>query len=194
MTLKDCFLKWKRTFYIRDILLYLLFFALICLLFVVKKDYMVDELATYNLANASESFSPSDGVIYFPAEKPLLDAMTSNGVFDIRHVWKQQENDTHPPFYYVLVHAICTFFPNKISMRYAGAINIMFALLTFYLFRKILKVLIVDESVIFGLSIVFCFSAGVLEIVTLLRMYVMSMFFVSAIAYLITCAPEVLYL
>ncbi|MBP3198460.1 MAG: hypothetical protein J6N21_15840 [Butyrivibrio sp.] len=139
----------------RILLLYALFFALICFLFYQKRDFSLDELLTYNLSNAENWFSPTDGVMYSPADEPFVEAMSSDGTFDLGHVWRQQANDTHPPFYYVLVHTVCVLFQGKFSIRYAGVINILFALLTLLLYRKILRILIDDENVVFGLSIVF---------------------------------------
>lgn len=178
-------MKNKMAINIRTVLLYTAFFLAVCFLLVQKKDYMVDEFLTYNLSNAASWFSPIDGVVYTPAETPFVEALASNGKFDLRHVWNQQIYDTHPPFYYILVHAVCTLFPGKVSMMYAGAVNIIFALGTLFLYRKILQMLIDDENIIFGFSVIFCLSAGVLEIMAFLRMYVMLMFFITAIAYLI---------
>ena len=175
----------KRAINIRTALLYTVFFVVICFLLTQKKDFMVDELLTYNLSNAEEWFSPTDGVVYSPADAPFVEAMASNGEFDLRHVWNQQTYDTHPPFYYVLVHAVCVLFPGTVSIMYPGVINILFALGTLFLYRKILQMFIDDENVIFGFSVIFCLSAGVLEIMAFLRMYVMLMFFITAIAYLI---------
>ncbi len=156
-----------------------------CALFTRKVDFMVDELLTYNLSNAESWFNPTNDVVYTPAGSPFIQAMVSNGKFDLAHVWKQQTNDTHPPFYYVLVHAICTLFPGKFNVMFAGVINIIFAVLTLFVFRKLVKILVEDDFFIFTISLAFCFSAGVLEGIPLLRMYVMSMFFVTLIAYFV---------
>lgn len=179
--MKNC----KIAGYIKTVVLYVMFFLIMIFILSQKKEYHVDELLTYNLANAESWFSPVDGVTYSPADEPFVAAMASNGTFELGHIWRQQENDTHPPFYYVLVHAVCVLFPGKVSMRYAGAINILFALLTLFLYRKILYRLVDDEKVVFVLSIAFCLSGGILGIIPFLRMYVMVMFFVTAIAFVV---------
>jgi hypothetical protein len=172
-------LKWK------EMILYILFAGILCVLFFNKVEFHVDELLTYNLANAESWFNPENGVIYSPASQPFLDAMTSNGIFDLKHVWKQQANDTHPPLYYVLVHAVCTLFPNTLSMRYAGIINIIFQLLILYVYRKILLLLFFDNKNIYIMSVMYILSVGILEISTFLRMYVMAMFWVALFTYII---------
>jgi hypothetical protein len=170
---------WKK------LLLYLIFAGIICFLFYRKNDYFVDELLTYNLANAESWFEPENGVTYSPASQPFLDALASNGTFDLIHIWKQQAEDTHPPFYYILVHAICTLFPNTLSVRYAGIINLVFQMLILYVVRKIVMLLFDNSKITYIMSIMYILNAGVLEISTFLRMYVMTMFWVVMFAYII---------
>ncbi len=169
----------------KEMLLYIIFAGILCCLLFIKADYHEDEVYTYNLANAEYGFYPETGVIYSPASQPYLDAMTSNGTFDLRHVWTQQANDTHPPLYYVLVHAVCTLFPNKLSMGYAGSINIIFQMLILYVLRKILMLMFDDKKITYIMSVMYILSAGVLEISTFLRMYVMAMFWVVLFTYII---------
>ncbi len=133
----------------------------------------------------SDLFNPEMDVSFSPASRPYVEAMASNGKFDLKHIWIQQANDTHPPLYYIFVHAVCCLFPNSVSVRYAGIINIVFMLLTFWIFRKILKLLISDDTAVYLLSVMFVFTAGILSMITLLRMYVMSMFFITLFTYLI---------
>lgn len=92
--------------------------------------------------------------------------------------------DVHPPLYYALVHTICSFFPNRYSKWFAGSINIAFAIWTLFLMRKMTRKVSGKETAEFLVSCCFIFSAGVLSATTFLRMYVMAMFFVTAIAYL----------
>lgn len=170
---------------LKTIILYVAFFALCCFILIRKQDYFVDELLTYNLANAEAWFCPEDGRIYTPAARPLVDSLASDGIFDLKHVWSNQASDTHPPFYYLLVHAICVFFPGSVSMRYAGIVNIVFIVFTLFIYRKIVKILVENEKIEYILSVAFCVSSGILSIVAFLRMYVVAMFFVTAFSYLI---------
>lgn len=170
---------------LKNIILYVTLALIVCFLLMRKVDFHVDELLTYNLANAENWFEPESGVIFSPASQPFIDAMSSNGIFDLKHVWNQQTYDTHPPFYYLLVHAVCTLFPGTVSIKYAGIINIIFLLLTFYFYKKIVKLLIDDQTTTYILSVMFILSAGILSIATFLRMYVMAMFWVTVFAYII---------
>ena len=150
-----------------------------------KADYFVDELLTYNLANVRDLFDPVNDVTFKPADAPFVEAMSSNGKFDLEHIWFQQANDTHPPLYYILVHAVCCLFPNSVSVRYAGIVNVIFMLLTFWIYRKIIKLMVDDSVAVTLLSVMYVLSVGILSMVTLLRMYVMSMFLITLFTYLI---------
>lgn len=167
------------------IALYVFLFFISLVLLSQKVDFMVDELLTYNLANAEEWFEPELEVTYSPASQPFTDAMASNGTFDLRHVWTQQKYDTHPPLYYALVHAVCTLHPNSVSIRYAGIVNVLFMMLTLWVFRKILNLIVGDETAVFLASVMFVLSSGLLSMVTLLRMYVMAMFWMTLFTYLV---------
>lgn len=168
---------------LKELVLYGILIVISFVLLSRKVDYMVDELLTFNLSNVRDLFEPAEGVTYSPAGQPFVDAMASNGTFDLSHVWFQQANDTHPPLYYILVHAMCTLHPGTVSIRYAGMINVLFLLLSFWAYRKIIKITIKDENVVFLASVMFVFSAGLLSMVTLLRMYVMAMFWITLFTY-----------
>ena len=83
-----------------------LYFLLVIVLTIAissKIDFHVDELLTYNLANDNSWFEPENGITYMPADQAFVDAMSSNGTFELGHVWEQQKNDVHPPLYYILI-------------------------------------------------------------------------------------------
>ncbi len=176
----NCILsKWK------EILMYLAFLGLLVVVLSKKSDLHVDEMWTYNLANAEQAFWPESGVVFEPAGKPYLDYHTSSGSFDMTNVWKQNSEDCHPPFYYALVHIICTFFPGKFSIWFAGIINIFFQLLILLVLRKIIFLLTNDDVIRWIVSISYIFCAGILSISSFLRMYVMLMFWITLFAYIV---------
>ncbi len=173
--------------YIKENYKYLiLFVALVVavgILLYEKADYHLDDLITYTLAN-SEGLQIEDGKVYTPADAPFIDALSSHG-FDVANVWEQQAKDNHPPLHYLLVHIICSVFRGRFSRLYAGAVNALFILLTFHVYRKITVLLTDNETVRFFMALAFVMTAGILSITSFLRMYVMLMFFVTAITYLV---------
>ena len=91
--------------------------------------------------------------------------------------------DVHPPLFYILVHTISSFFPEVFSKWFVGSIQIVFALLTLWMSRKIIRSMGIDERTNFLFSILFLFSNGIWSSVTFFRMYMMAMFFVTATEY-----------
>jgi hypothetical protein len=100
------------------------------------------------------------------------------------NVWENQKNDVHPPLYYLILHTICSLFPGKFSIWFAGIINIIFALMTLYILRKLVNVLVNNNAFTAICSWAFILSSGILSSITFLRMYVMAMYFVTLMCYL----------
>ena len=89
----------------------------------VKQGYHEDELLTYNLANSSKQLSI--GGWNTPEDMNEYLAVTPEHRFDYAQVVRNQIIDaSHPPFYYALVHTVCSFFPNVFSKWLAFAINV----------------------------------------------------------------------
>ena len=97
----------------------------------LKKGMHVDEYYSYGLSNYSgdDIFMHVDlGKTYDDPAQPFLEYMAvqpGNG-FSYGNVWKKQSADVHPPFYYVILHTICSLFPAKFSIWFAAVINIAF--------------------------------------------------------------------
>ena len=104
--------------------------------------------------------------------------------FDYKNVWINQSHDVHPPLYYAILHTICSFFPEKFSVWYAGIINIIFAMLSLFLIRKLMTFLTNNKIIVFVTSIGFVLCSGVISNVSFLRMYVMTMFWILLILYM----------
>jgi hypothetical protein len=137
-----------------------------------------------------------DGVKYEPSDLPYMDYVTvdAGNRFNYSIVWNNQKNDVHPPLYYAILHTICSFFPGKYSVWFAGVINIFFAVLTLYVLRKLLRCLVADDAFVDICSWAFALSAGILSAVSFLRMYIMAMFIVTCICYCFvkaTCSDSI---
>lgn len=179
--------KMKKGIQVKNGVLYFLFLLMMILVMVNKKNLHVDEILTYGLSNySSGSMMPIEGEAYSPAENVLIEytAVNENSKFDYKNVWQNQLRDTHPPLYYMLVHTICSLFPNKFSIWYAGIINVLFALLTLYAVRCLVYELTENRDAVTLTSMIFIFSAGILSSITFLRMYIMAMFEVTYITLL----------
>lgn len=171
----------------KTIVPYAVFLVMMLTAVMNKKNLHVDEMFSYILSNNYGWFSFEDGHTYAPAEQIYLDNFSVNDAaerFDFANVWKNQTEDVHPPLYYVLLHIVCSLHTGKFSIWYAAEINICFALLTLYILRKLMRLFVDDNRFIECASIIFVLSAGILQSVSFLRMYVMAMFWVTLTAYL----------
>jgi len=171
--------------YIRTVLIYVVFIILMIVVLSLKRDFFVDELLTYNLANGKGWFEPAQSVEYVPAATPFVEAFSSTGDFDINVVWYRQEGDVHPPFYYLLVHIISCLNPGSVSIYIAGSINVVFMILTLYIIRKLVDELISNKHAKDIISITFIASACFLSMSSFLRMYCMVMFCVTTLSYIL---------
>ena len=89
----------------------------------IKQGYHEDELLTYNLANSSKQLNI--GGWNTPEDMNEYLAVTEAHRFDYAQVVQNQIIDaSHPPFYYALVHTVCSFFPGVFSKWLAFIINI----------------------------------------------------------------------
>ena len=170
-------------------LLYCLFLLLMILTIFNKENYHVDEMYSYGLSNHQRGIVIrfEEGKKYTSPEEPYMEYMTvdKDHRFDYENVWENQTHDVHPPFYYAILHTICSFFAGKFSKWYAGSINIVFGLLTLFALRKLIRSITGNnEGICTLLSIAFIFSSGVLSSISFLRMYILTMFLVTLLTYL----------
>ena len=120
--------------------------------FAKKKGYDSDEIYSYSLANSY--FKPfldeSDNwnMNYVSEVIPYLETWINGSVlhdyitvqngeqFSYSSVWYNQSKDVHPPFYYAVLHTICSFFPDiyspwfSLSLNYLSVILVMILLPT----------------------------------------------------------------
>ena len=170
---------------ISDLLIYIVFSVFMVLAIGNKENLYVDEVYSYGLANHTEGsmMFVEEGYTYYPSSTPWMNYMTvdSENRFDYRTVWANQKADVHPPLYYVILHTICSFFPESFTIWFAGMINILSALGTLFFLRKTVLVLTGDVRIQKLISLAFVCSAGILSAATFLRMYMLAMLWVTAL-------------
>ncbi len=144
-----------------------------------KQGYHEDELLTYNLANSSKQLNI--GGWNTPEDMNEYLAVYPEHRFDYAQVVQNQIIDaSHPPFYYALVHTVCSFFPEVFSKWLAFAINLAMmtgALLMLFQIGKR-----VTNSNLYALLAVggYALSVACITTTVYLRMYASLTFFVLA--------------
>lgn len=147
------------------IIIYMLFTLFMVIVLLNKINYNVDGLFSYGLAHSmnGETIQFDDGFSYTLAQSPWISFMTAQrgGRFDFQHVWENQAKDVRPLFYYLILHIICSFFPGKFSLWFAGSINIDFALFTLWVVRRLTYELTNSHNMMWVVSIYFVTSAAI---------------------------------
>lgn len=149
-----------------------------------KQGYHEDELLTYNLANSSKQLSV-DGGWNTPEDFSEYLSAGSLDRFNYAQVYENQIIDaSHPPFYYALVHTVCSFFPDVFSKWLAYSINVFAMAGTLIILFKICKK--ITDNNLYSLIATGAYALSVACITTTiyLRMYSTLTFFVLAFLYM----------
>ena len=144
-----------------------------------KQGYHEDELLTYNLANSSKQLEMGEWSDVGDFTEYL--AATEGHCFDYAQVVQNQIIDaSHPPFYYALVHTVCSLFPGVFNRWLAYVINlVMMAISLLLLFRVGKRV---TNNNLYALIAVggYAFSIACVTTTVYLRMYATLTCFVLA--------------
>ena len=149
-----------------------------------KESYHGDEIYSFGLANnADDPFIEADD--YKSLDLHNINEWRSSVLFrnyltvqkDERFrydsVWKNQAADRHPPFFYALIHTICSFFPEQFSFTYGFIPNLIcFAVSQFFLYLLAKHIL---RSKSMALLVVFFWGTtmAAVDMVIFIRMYCM---------------------
>lgn len=143
-----------------------------------KQGYHIDEIYSYILSNSydSDRISTDASVwnTWVPGERfnEFVTVQPQEG-FAYGHVYFNNSTDCHPPFYYWLLHTICSFFPNQFNQWFGLSINIFSHILSTVLVYLISDMLIRSERLKFLPSIMYGFSKFALDNFLFIRMYML---------------------
>lgn len=176
--------------HIGAICLYSCLFFLMVFVISAKENYHGDEIFTYGLSNNSNGITmhPQRApYIYTPAVNAYLEYMIveDGEAFQFSNVWKNQAQDVHPPVYYSIIHFLSSLYSGRFTKWIAGGVNIIFMLLTFFMFRRVIDFYKIEEKDKVIFSLFFVLNTGILMAVSFFRMYVVVMFEVILITWLI---------
>ncbi|MDE6435496.1 MAG: glucosyltransferase domain-containing protein [Lachnospiraceae bacterium] len=151
-----------------------------------KINFHYDEWLTFGLANNTMGgVNIENGKLYhgFSLYNDYLSVKDAER-FDYEGVWENQAKDVHPPFYYVIIHTICSVFSEQ-SSKWFGIIPNIFFMVCIDIFLFLLAKCILKED---WLSFITAFAAGTnmlaMNMVIFLRMYEMVTFFIVCISLL----------
>ena len=152
-----------------------------------KAGFHIDELWSYSFSNSissypiySDEFGYNQDYLFskwFSGKyyNDLL-TVTDKEKFNYKKVKENTSLDLHPPFYYYLLHTICSFFPNSFSKWYGFIINILVFFVTQIILFLITKEFFSDKIAL--LSVMFYgFTSSAINTFLNIRMYGLLTFF-----------------
>lgn len=173
-------MKIDRKWVIRIVLCVILFCQL---LFVyrycsIKSGYFVDEIWSYGLSNSYYHAQIwEDGALDETAIEPetLEDyiVVREGEEFSYGSVMYNQTHDCHPPLFYMVLHTISSFFPNKFSKWFGLIPNLFYFAVTVLVLHKISKLFFENTYYAVVPVIMYGFSLAAVNSVTYIRMYMM---------------------
>ena len=170
-------------------------FVQMLLLFIVfaifKQGFHSDEVYNYTIANSSDSPSltqtkDGDSLLnrWMDSEYFLDNISADTGHrFDYASTLDNSARDLNPPLQYMILHTICSFFPNTFSWYYCFVINaVAFIVSQIYLFRLVYGM---TKKEIAGIAalVLFGFGTGAMDITIYMRIYALAVMFGVMFAY-----------
>lgn len=116
--------------------------AILAILFGVgslKAGFFIDEVCTFLLSN--HQYSLSDSIAFSVEDGSLYDgedlwneytAVADGTGFDYANVWANQAADVHPPLYYLLIHTVCSLFPQLSVLQLGLLVNVPIACIVYW--------------------------------------------------------------
>lgn len=149
-----------------------------------KQGYHEDELLTYNLANSANTLK-TDGEWNSGADFIDYLSVSDGDRFNYEQVYENQIIDaSHPPFYYGLVHTVCSLFSNQFSRYFAFSVNVLAMAGILIMLFKIVKRITKNNLYALIATGAFAFSIACTTMTIYLRMYATLTFFVLAMIYM----------
>lgn len=153
-----------------------------------KKDFHTDEFFTYQLANSTYGPWWIIAEDKWTSPDQLTEQMvvrTPQAAFQYAEIREKQASDLHPFIYSMTINTACSvaaMFGVDFTMWTGLAVNFIFILPTSVLVYFLVKKLTQNQLTALFTAACFGFSAGVLDMVLFIRMYVMAMFWCALAA------------
>lgn len=103
--------------------------------------------------------------------------LSKEDTFNFKAIYFNQLKDTHPPFFYTLVHFSTTIFGGEFTKYSVFVVNIIAFILSCFVIKKILNVLD-KENLAIGALIFYGLSMGTISMVIYQRMYMVLTLFI----------------
>ena len=150
-----------------------------------KQFLMCDELFSYTSSNNAEIQAFDLPLNEWLDQDWYLSqsAVTEGHAFDYAIPYRNQEADVHPPFYYVLLHTLCSFVPGKVVIGLGIALNIFFLVgCTLFLYLNAYEIF-GSRNIALAVAAVYGLTYGACNTALFVRMYAMFAFLLQVHVY-----------
>ncbi|MBQ7776662.1 MAG: hypothetical protein IJ379_12155 [Lachnospiraceae bacterium] len=156
--------------------------------FQILKEYNFDFYCTpiyeaYRVAQANSADTKTTTWVSGQDYQNYVTVSPEN-TFNYASVYYNQRGDVHPPFFYMLLHTICSIFQGSFSKWYGLVLNMVFLLLTLGMLYKMCREFCGGEKLALAVVASYVFSYGFVTTAMYIRMYAMLTFFVVWSCYL----------
>ncbi|MBP3686748.1 MAG: hypothetical protein J6J35_00105 [Alphaproteobacteria bacterium] len=159
-------------------------------IFQAKQAFHSDEQWSYAHANSSKgAYLDAEIDSYYQVNDGIrqrlfnrwIDGQTFNDYltvqqgerFKYRHIYENLKIVEHPPLYFLLLHTVCSFFPDNFDKWHAGSINIVLFILIYIALFKLSELMLNDSRLAVCCVALWGFSEIGLDTVVFLRMYIL---------------------
>lgn len=189
----------NKTIYVKIAVFAAVVFLQMCVLVycftVKKKDYHSDELFSYGLANSyyQPFISSNDhkgmelihNNEWLPGEiiNDYLSVQKEHR-FAYDSVYYNNSKDVHPPLYYMVLHTVCSFFPEVFTEWFGFGLNLILFLLNQVLLYLIVGRMTKSSALSLAVVALYGLNQGGIDTYIFIRMYAMCTFFLLLCIYL----------
>ena len=141
-----------------------------------KTGFHYDEYYSYYSSNVTAGLVPTDNAWMDTSEIANEFMVLPGEGFNYGMVKLMQTYDVHPPFYYYILHTVCSLSPGVFSKWQGLAVNLLFYVLCSIMMILICRELNMSRTAVIAVLLLFGFSPAILSGVMFIRMYVLLTF------------------
>ncbi len=193
---EEKFIKKNKQIKLLFIISFFLMLIFLIFIFSIKKQgFHSDELWSFGYANSygeKDIYVDENGLLDNVEEwttgKTLWDYLVANKgeTFKYKSIYYNQINDLSPPLHSMILHTICSLFPESFSRWYAFVINIVSYIITIIFLYKISEK-IANIKQAYVVCLLYGLSRGAIDNFIYLRMYAMCTAMLMVILYCMLC-------
>lgn len=142
---------------------------------VIYRDYRIAQ--ANSLDTKTTTWVQGEDYLYYIGASP-------ENTFNYASVYYNQRGDVHPPFFYMVLHTVCSIFQGSFSKWYGLAVNITFMMLTLLVVYRMCRRYLGGEVPALCVAAVYGLSCGFVATAIFIRMYAIMTFMVVESCYL----------